>query len=88
MLVGDPRLARELDDLILRLRTNETDLGTWVFRVVGDTEAARAYDQQLEDLASDWLVNEIRHYLKRTFKRLDVTSRSLISVIEPGSAFV
>ena len=81
-------LARELDDVILRLRTNENDLGTWVFRVVGDTEAARAYDQQLEDLASDWLVNEIRHYLKRTFKRLDVTSRSLISVIEPGSAFV
>ncbi len=81
-------LARELDDVILRLRTNENDLGTWVFRVVGDADAARAYDQQLEDLASDWLVNEIRHYLKRTFKRLDVTSRSLISVIEPGSAFV
>ncbi|MGV9858610.1 2,3-epoxybenzoyl-CoA dihydrolase [Gordonia sp. NPDC003425] len=81
------QLARELDDAILRLRTNHNDLGTWVFRVTGDIEVATAYDAQLEELAGDWLVNEIRHYLKRTFKRLDVTSRSLISVIEPGSAF-
>ncbi|WP_408899694.1 2,3-epoxybenzoyl-CoA dihydrolase (plasmid) [Nocardioides sp. R1-1] len=79
--------ARELDDLVLRLRTNEISLGTWVFRSAGDSAAVLAYDQQLTDLASDWLVNEIRHYLKRTFKRLDVTSRSLIAVIEPGSCF-
>lgn len=82
------QLARELDDLILRLRTNENELGTWVFRVVGDQTIALAYDRQLADFASDWLVNEIRHYYKRTLKRLDVTSRSLIAVIEPGSAFV
>ena len=81
-------LTRELDDLILRLRTNENELGTWVFRVIGSAEVAAAYDAQLEQLASDWLVNEIRQYYKRTLKRLDVTSRSLISVIEPGSAFV
>ena len=81
-------LTRELDDLVLRLRTNENELGTWVFRVTGNAEIAAAYDAQLEELASDWLVNEIRQYYKRTLKRLDVTSRSLISVIEPGSAFV
>ncbi len=79
--------ARELDDLVLRLRTNEISLGTWVFRSAGDPDTVLAYDQQLNDLAGDWLVNEIRHYLKRTFKRLDVTSRSLIAVIEPGSCF-
>jgi benzoyl-CoA-dihydrodiol lyase len=81
-------LTRELDDLILRLRTNETDLGTWVIRVQGDVELVRAYDGQLQQLGDDWFVNEIRHYYKRTLKRLDVTSRSLIAVIEPGSAYV
>jgi len=80
--------ARELDDLILRLRTNEIGLGTWVIRTSGDQALVAAYDQQLADLADDWYVNEVRHYLKRTFKRLDVTSRSIIAVIEPGSAFV
>ncbi len=80
-------LARELDDLILRLRTNENELGTWVFRTTGDAAKVVAYDAQLADLADDWFVNEVRHYLKRTLKRLDVTSRSLIAVIEPGSCF-
>ena len=81
-------LTRELDDLVLRLRTNETDLGTWVFRTTGDAAAVLAYDAQLDALSGDWFVNEVRHYLKRTLKRLDVTSRSLIAVIEPGSCFV
>ncbi len=80
-------LARELDDLILRLRTNELQLGTWVFRTAGDIDTVLAYDAQLEELAGDWFVNEVRHYLKRTFKRLDVTSRSLVALIEPGSCF-
>jgi benzoyl-CoA-dihydrodiol lyase len=80
-------LARELDDLILRLRTNEGELGTWVFRTTGDAAKVVAHDAQLADLADDWFVNEVRHYLKRTLKRLDVTSRSLIAVIEPGSCF-
>jgi benzoyl-CoA-dihydrodiol lyase len=80
-------LARELDDLILRLRTNELELGTWVFRTTGDSDTVLAYDTQLDELADDWFVNEVRHYLKRTFKRLDVTSRSLIAMIEPGSCF-
>jgi benzoyl-CoA-dihydrodiol lyase len=80
-------LARELDDLTLRLRTNEPELGTWVFRTTGDIDTVLAYDAQLDDLADDWFVNEVRHYLKRTFKRLDVTSRSLVALIEPGSCF-
>ncbi|SCK45965.1 2,3-epoxybenzoyl-CoA dihydrolase [Streptomyces sp. WMMB 322] len=80
-------LARELDDLILRLRTNELELGTWVFRTAGDADAVLAHDEQLDSLAGDWFVNEVRHYLKRTFKRLDVTSRSLVAMIEPGSCF-
>jgi benzoyl-CoA-dihydrodiol lyase len=80
-------LARELDDLILRLRTNELELGTWVFRTTGDIDTVLAYDAQLDELADDWFVNEVRHYLKRTFKRLDVTSRSLIALVEPGSCF-
>ncbi|MEI2775945.1 MAG: 2,3-epoxybenzoyl-CoA dihydrolase [Tetrasphaera sp.] len=81
-------LTRELDDLILHLRTNELEMGTWVLRTTGDQDLVLQYDAQLEELADNWLVNEINHYLKRTLKRLDVTSRSLISVIEPGSAFV
>ena len=80
-------LARELDDLVLHLRTNETELGTWVFRTRGSVDAVRAYDEQLTDLAGDWFVDEVRLLWKRVLKRLDVTSRSLVAVIEPGSCF-
>ena len=80
-------VTRELDDLILHLRTNEGGVGIWILRAVGDSDAVAAYDAQLRDLADDWFVNEVRHYWKRTLKRLDVTSRSLIAVIEPGTAF-
>jgi benzoyl-CoA-dihydrodiol lyase len=80
-------LTRELDDLVLRLRTNEISLGSWVFRTEGDTDQVLAYDTQLNALADHWFVNEVCHYLKRTLKRLDVTSRSLIAVIEPGSCY-
>jgi len=80
-------LTRALDDLILRLRTNHPDLGTWVLRTEGDLAAVLAYDTQLAELAADWFVNEARQYYKRTLKRLDVTSRSLIAVITPGSCF-
>jgi benzoyl-CoA-dihydrodiol lyase len=80
-------VARALDDLVLRLRTNEPELGTWVFRTEGDTDTVLAYDEQLRALADDWFVNEVNHYYKRTLKRLDVTSRSLVAVIEPGSCF-
>jgi benzoyl-CoA-dihydrodiol lyase len=80
-------MTRELDDLILDLRTNETELGTWILRTAGEAGRVLSYDRLLLAERDDWLVNEIIHYLKRTFKRLDVTARSLIALIEPGSCF-
>ncbi len=80
-------LARELDDLILHLRTNEEELGLWVWKTAGSADAVEAHDRLLLDHQSDWLVREIRLYLRRVFKRLDVTSRSLFALIEPGSCF-
>ncbi|MEV0830539.1 2,3-epoxybenzoyl-CoA dihydrolase [Nonomuraea rubra] len=79
-------MTRALDDLVLHLRTNEPDLGIWVLRTAGDPGRVLAYDAQLHS-THDWFVDEVRHYYKRTLKRLDVTSRSLIAVIEPGTAF-
>jgi benzoyl-CoA-dihydrodiol lyase len=81
-------LTRELDDLVLHLRANEEKIGIWVFRSAGNRDLVGAYDRALEDHADDWLVREIRLYLKRTFKRLDVSSRSVFALIEPGSCFV
>jgi benzoyl-CoA-dihydrodiol lyase len=80
-------VTRALDDLVLRLRTNEPELGTWVFRTRGDLDAVLAHDAALAERAADWFVNEVRHYWKRTCKRLDVTSRSLVAVVDPGSCF-
>jgi benzoyl-CoA-dihydrodiol lyase len=80
-------MTRELDDLILDLRTNEPELGTWVLRTEGDPHRVLGYDELLLRNPGDWLANEIVHYYKRTLKRLDVTSRSLIALIEPGSCF-
>ncbi|HEX6523209.1 MAG TPA: 2,3-epoxybenzoyl-CoA dihydrolase [Streptosporangiaceae bacterium] len=76
-------VTRGLDDLILDLRTNEPEVGTWVLRTRGDAGRVLAYDRLLPDNRGDWLANEVIHYLKR----LDVTSRSLIALIEPGSCF-
>jgi benzoyl-CoA-dihydrodiol lyase len=81
-------VARELDDLILDLRTNEAEIGTWVLKTAGDASRVLAYDELLlANADSDWLAREIILYWKRTLKRLDVTSRSLIALIEPGSCF-
>jgi benzoyl-CoA-dihydrodiol lyase len=81
-------VARELDDLILDLRTNETEIGTWVFKTAGDAAKVLAYDELLlANYDRDWLAREIVLYWKRTLKRLDVTSRSLIALVEPGSCF-
>jgi len=80
-------VARELDDLILHLRTNEESIGLWVFRTTGAADLAEAYDRLLDAHATDWLVREIRLYLKRTLKRLDVSARSIFALIEPGSCF-
>jgi benzoyl-CoA-dihydrodiol lyase len=80
-------VARELDDLILHLRVNEDEIGVWVLRTTGAADLVEAYDRLLEQHAANWLVREIRLYLKRTLKRLDVTSRSIFALIEPGSCF-
>ena len=80
-------VARELDDLILDLRTNETELGTWVLRTSGDSGRVLGYDRLLAENAGDWLASEVIGYWKRTLKRLDVTSRSLIALVEPGSCW-
>jgi benzoyl-CoA-dihydrodiol lyase len=80
-------VARELDDLILHLRVNEEETGLWVLRTSGQADLVEAYDRLLERHAGHWLVREIRLYLRRTLKRLDVTSRSIFALIEPGSCF-
>jgi benzoyl-CoA-dihydrodiol lyase len=80
-------LARELDDLILHLRVNEEEIGLWVLRTTGAADAVEAHDRFLEQHAGHWLIREVRLYLRRTLKRLDVTSRSLFALIEPGSCF-
>ena len=80
-------LAREFDDAMMHLRLNETEIGTWVLTSQGDAALVEAYDALLAENAGDWLVREIVLYWKRTLKRLDVSSRSLIALVEPGSCF-
>jgi benzoyl-CoA-dihydrodiol lyase len=80
-------LARALDDAILHLRSNETEIGVWVFKTEGDAAQVTAYDALLQRLSGDWLGREILLYWKRTLKRLDVTSRSIFTLVEPGSCF-
>jgi benzoyl-CoA-dihydrodiol lyase len=80
-------LARELDDLVLHLRTNEEAIGVWVFRTGGNADAVEAYDRLLLSQQGDWFLREVRLYLKRVLKRIDVSSRSVFALIEPGSCF-
>jgi benzoyl-CoA-dihydrodiol lyase len=80
-------VARELEDAILHLRFNEPALGLVTLRTEGDARNVLDHDAFLVRHGDDWLIREIRHYLKRVLKRLDVTSRSLIATIEPGSCF-
>ncbi len=79
------QLARELDDLILNLRTNELEIGTWVIRTRGDAQLVLQADAVLEELKEHWLVRETTGALRRTLARLDVTSRSLIALVDQGS---
>jgi benzoyl-CoA-dihydrodiol lyase len=81
------RAFRELDDAILRMRVNEPEIGTWILRTEGQLDTVLALDGILESLGGDWLVGETRHLIRRTLKRLENSSRSLIALIEPGSAF-
>jgi benzoyl-CoA-dihydrodiol lyase len=80
-------LARALDDLILHLRTNEEEIGVWVFRTAGNADLAAAYDRLLSAHQADWLAREIRLLWRRVLKRLDVSSRSIFALVEPGSCF-
>jgi benzoyl-CoA-dihydrodiol lyase len=81
------QLARELDDAILSMRTNELDIGIWLMKTEGDADAVLAMDTTLVAHRSHWLVRETIGALRRTFSRLDVSSRSLFALVEPGSCF-
>ncbi len=81
------KLARELDDAILHLRLNEIEIGVWVLRSEGEHDLVADYDALLEVAQNDWLIREIRHYLKRVLKRVDVSARTIFTLIEPGSCF-
>jgi benzoyl-CoA-dihydrodiol lyase len=80
-------LARELEDAILSMRTNELDIGTWLIKTEGDAAAVLAMDATLLANQNHWLVRETIGLLRRTFSRFDVSSRSLFALIEPGSCF-
>jgi len=81
-------LARELEDAILMMRTNELDIGTWLIKTEGDAAAVQAMDAVLLANQNHWLVRETTGLLRRTFSRLDLSSRSLFALIEAGSCFV
>ncbi len=80
-------VARELEDAILHLRTNEGAIGVVLFKTDGNAQAVLDHDDFLAKANGDWLMREIRHYLKRVLKRVDVTAKSFIALIEPGSCF-
>lgn len=80
-------MARQLDDAILHLRLNEPSLGLLVFRTEGDPARVLAIDALLDARRDEWLIREVRLLLKRVFKRIDMTARSLVTLIEPGSCF-
>jgi benzoyl-CoA-dihydrodiol lyase len=82
------QVARELDDAILHLRINELEIALLVFKSHGDGANVLSYDAFLEANKAHWLVNEVRQYWKRVLKRIDVTSRTLVTLVEPGSCFV
>jgi benzoyl-CoA-dihydrodiol lyase len=82
------QVARELDDAILHLRINELEIAMLLFKSHGDGANVAACDAFLDANKAHWLVNEIRHYWKRVLKRIDVTSRTLVTLVEPGSCFV
>ncbi|WP_042311359.1 2,3-epoxybenzoyl-CoA dihydrolase [Paraburkholderia terrae] len=81
------QFARELDDAILSMRTNELDIGTWILKTEGDARAVLAVDATLLEHKDHWLVRETIGLLRRTLARIDVSSRSLFALIEPGSCF-
>jgi len=81
------QLARELDDAILNLRHNHLDVGLWILKTKGDVQAVLDLDAELQKHSKDWFVRETIGYLRRTLARLDVSSRSMFALVEPGSCF-
>jgi len=81
------QMSRELDDAILSLRTNELDLGLWLFKTTGDPQAVVEVDRFILDHQDDWFVREVLGMMRRTFARLDVSSRSMFAIVTPGSCF-
>jgi benzoyl-CoA-dihydrodiol lyase len=82
------QVARELDDAILHLRINELETAALIFKTIGESAKVLGYDSFLHANRDHWLANEILHYWKRVLKRIDVTSRTLVALVEPGSCFV
>ena len=80
-------VARELDDVLVNLRFNEAEIGVLLFRTEGDAQAILAYDELIGKANGDWLMREVRHYLKRVFKRLDMMAKTLVTLVEPGTCF-
>ncbi len=80
-------IMRELDDAILHLRFNEEEIGTWIFKSAGDPEYVLDTDRMLDAHATHWFIREVLLFTRRVLKRIDVSARSLIAVIEPGSCF-
>jgi benzoyl-CoA-dihydrodiol lyase len=80
-------MARELDDAILLLRTNDLEVGTWILKTRGDADAVLGVDATLQRHRGDWLVKETRGFLRRTLARLDVSSRTLFAIADQGSCF-
>ena len=81
------RVFRELDDVLLRLRTNEPEIGTVVLKAEGEAERVLQADAVLQAQREHWFVREVRHFIKRTLKRLDLSARTFFAIIEPGNAF-
>ncbi len=81
------QMARELDDAILTLRAGELDLGLWIFKTAGNPEAVLAIDAFILNHKDNWFVREVLGMMRRTFARIDVTSRSIYAIVEPGSCF-
>ena len=81
------QMARELDDAILTLRTAELDLGLWILKATGNPQAVLAADEFLLTHQENWFVREVLGMMRRTFARIDVSSRSLYAIVEPGSCF-
>jgi benzoyl-CoA-dihydrodiol lyase len=81
------KMARELEDAILNLRSNELDLGLWIFKTTGNPETVLAIDEFVLNHQENWFVREVLGMMRRTFARIDVTSRSIYAIVEPGSCF-